>query len=165
MGAAVSKNTAEAKERLLKNKWKLGQLKKLLSSIDNKTNNFMLHDAQYGLINNEYKLSPTQAQAILDLRLQKLTNLEQEKIFHDYEESIAEIKKFIKILSNPKELDSVMKKELETIKAEYGEKRRSTVTLDEGELKKEDLVKKEEVIVVLTKEDYVNDTLLYHLFH
>ena len=89
------------------------------------------------------------------MRLQKLTNLEQEKIFHDYEESIAEIKKFIKILSNPKELDSVMKKELETIKAEYGEKRRSTVTLDEGELKKEDLVKKEEVIVVLTKEDYV----------
>ena len=151
----TSKNTSEAKERLLKSKWKLGQLKKLLSSIDNKTNNFMLRDAQYGLINNEYKLSPTQAQAILDLRLQKLTNLEQEKIFHDYEEAIAEIKKFIKILSNPKELDLVMKKELETIKAEYGEKRRSIVTLDEGELKKEDLVKKEEVIVVLTKEDYV----------
>ena len=92
----------------------------------------------------------------LDLSLNNLIIvIGTEKKFHDYEESIAEIKKFIKILSNPKELDSVMKKELETIKAEYGEKRRSTVTLDEGELKKEDLVKKEEVIVVLTKEDYV----------
>ncbi|MED5274872.1 MAG: DNA gyrase subunit A [Pseudomonadota bacterium] len=151
----TSKNTAEAKEKLLKGKWKLGQLKKLLGSIDNKTNGFLLRDPQYGLINNDYKLSPTQAQAILDLRLQKLTNLEQEKIFNDYEESIAEIKKFIKILSNPKELDMVMKKELEIVKSEYGEPRRSSITFDEGELKKEDLVKKEEVIVVLTKEDYV----------
>ena len=144
----MSKNTAEAKEKLLKGKWKLGQLKKLLASIDNKTNGFMLRDVQYGLINNDYKLSPTQAQAILDLRLQKLTNLEQEKIFRDYEDSIIEIKKYIKILSNPKELDMVMKKELEIVKSEYGEPRRSSITLDEGELKKEDLVKKEEVIVV-----------------
>ena len=151
----TSKNTPEAKDRLLKTKWKPGKLEKLLGNVDKKTYNFIKIDEQYGLIDKEYQLSPTQAQAILDLRLQKLTNLEQEKIFNDYEEAVVEIKKYIKILSNPKELDLVMKKELEAVKTEYGEKRRSSITLDEGEVKKEDLIKKEEVIVVLTKEDYV----------
>ena len=79
-----------------------------------------------------YKLSPTQAQAILDLRLNKLTNLEQERIFSDYEASISEIKQYIKILTDTKELDMVMKAELDEVKNEYGEKRRSVVSNDEG---------------------------------
>ncbi|MEC9206176.1 MAG: DNA gyrase subunit A [Pseudomonadota bacterium] len=151
----TSKNTSEAKDRLLKTKWNPDKLKKLLGNVDKKTYSFVKQEEKYGLIDKIYKLSPTQAQAILDLRLQKLTGLEQEKIFSEYEETIEEIKKYIKILSESKELDSVMKKELEEIKSEYGEKRRSSITLDEGEVKKEDLIKKQEVIVVLTKEDYV----------
>ena len=103
----------------------------------------------------KYKISPQQAQAILDLRLQKLTNLEQDKIFDDYKKEIQSIKRFIKILTNSDELDKVMKAELEDIKNEYGESRRTIVSSDEGELKKEDLIKKERVIVVLTREDYV----------
>mgnify|MGYP003304002201 FL=1 len=82
-----------------------------------------------------------------------LRNLEQEKIFTDYEATITEIKRYIKILTKTSELDGVMKAELNDVKKEYGEERRSTVSQDEGELRKEDLIKKEEVIVVLTKAD------------
>ena len=84
-----------------------------------------------------------------------MTNLEQDKIFDDYKKEIESIKNFIKILTNSDELHKVMKTELEDIKNEYGENRRTVVSSDEGELKKEDLIKRERVIVVLTKEDYV----------
>ena len=150
-----SKNTIEAKTSLLSKSWTPGQLTKFLGVVDKQTKGFIKSDAQYGLHEKFYKLSPTQAQAILDLRLNKLTNLEQERIFSDYEASISEIKQYIKILTDTKELDMVMKTELDEVKNEYGEKRRSVVSNDEGELRKEDLIKKEEVIVVLTKADYV----------
>ena len=140
---------------LLAKSWEPGKLVKFLGIIDKQTQDFIKSNADYGLIKNKYKLSPTQAQAILDLRLQKLTNLEQEKIFADYESAINEIKQYIKILTHTEELYSIMKNELEDIKKEYGEPRRSLVSSDEGELRKEDLIKKEEVIVVLTKADYV----------
>ena len=150
-----SKNTSEAKISLMSKSWKPGQLTKFLGIVDNQTKDFIPSDQQYGLQDKSYKLSPTQAQAILDLKLQKLTNLEQEKIFSDYELTITEIKRYIKILTKTSELDDVMKAELNDVKKEYGEERRSTVSQDEGELRKEDLIKKEEVIVVLTKADYV----------
>ena len=86
-------------------------------------------------LKEKYKLSPEQAQAILDLKLQ-LTNLEQDKIFDDYKKEIEAIRNFIKILTNSDELHKVMKNELEEIKNEYGEPRRSIVSSDEGELKK-----------------------------
>ena len=150
-----SKNSSEAKTALLSKPWKPGQLTEFLGIVDKQTNAFMKSDAQYGLHGKLYKLSPKQAQAILDLRLQKLTGLEQEKIFTDYELTINEIKGYIKILSHTEELDNVMKKELEDVKSEYGEPRRSVVSDDEGELRKEDLIKKEDIIVVLTKANYV----------
>ncbi len=150
-----SKNTMEAKTALISKGWQPGSMSKFLGIVDKQTKDFIPDNNQYGLEKNLYKLSPTQAQAILDLKLQKLTNLEQDKIFTDYESSIEEIKGYIKILKSTKELDAVMKKELLEVKDEYGEPRRSIVSNDEGELKKEDLIKKEEVIVVLTKADYV----------
>ena len=151
----ISKNSSEAKTALLSKSWKPGQLTEFLGIVDKQTNAFIKSDSQYGLHGKLYKLSPKQAQAILDLRLQKLTGLEQEKIFTDYELTINEIKGYIKILSHTEELDTVMKKELEDVKSEYGEPRRSIVSDDEGELRKEDLIKKEDIIVVLTKANYV----------
>ena len=150
-----SKNTSEAKNSLISKSWKPGQLIKFLGIVDKQTENFLPSDTEYGLNGKTYKLSVSQAQAILDLKLQKLTNLEQEKIFSDYELTITEIKRYIKILTDTDELDAVMKLELNDVKKEYGEPRRSHVSQDEGELRKEDLIKKEEVIVVLTKADYV----------
>ena len=123
--------------------------------MDKETKDFFKQDPNQGLLNGKYKLSSQQAQAILELKLQKLTNMEQEKIFSDYENEITAIKKYIKILTNPQELDKVMIQELRDVKENYGEPRRSLVSVDEGELRKEDLIKKEKVVVVLTKADYV----------
>ena len=125
--------------------------RKYLGVITEMTQDFFPSNNNYGLKKKKYKLSPQQAQAILDLRLQKLTNLEQDKIFDDYKKEIESIKNFIKILTNSDELHKVMKTELEDIKNEYGENRRTVVSSDEGELKKEDLIKRERVIVVLIK--------------
>ncbi len=151
----VSKTIQEAKDNLLNKDWEVGNLDEYLGVINEATKDFFPSNDMYGLKKKKYKLSPEQAQAILDLKLQKLTNLEQDKIFDDYKKEIEAIRNFIKILTNSDELHKVMKNELEEIKNEYGEPRRSIVSSDEGELKKEDLIKKERVIVVLTKEDYV----------
>ncbi len=151
----ISKTIQEAKNNLIQKEWEIGNIQKYLGVITKETQDFFPSNDNYGLKGKKYKLSPQQAQAILDLKLQKLTNLEQDKIFDDYRKEIESIKRFIKILTNSDELHKVMKAELEDIKNEYGENRRTIVSSDEGELKKEDLIKKERVIVVLTKEDYV----------
>ena len=151
----ISKTIQEAKNNLVQKEWEIGNIEKYLGVITKETKDFFPSNDNYGLKGKKYKISPQQAQAILDLRLQKLTNLEQDKIFDDYKKEIQSIKRFIKILTNSDELDKVMKAELEDIKNEYGESRRTIVSSDEGELKKEDLIKKERVIVVLTREDYV----------
>jgi len=150
-----AKNVQDAKSALLKASWEIKEIQKYIGIVDKETKDFFPQNPNIGLIKNKYKLSPEQAQAILELRLQKLTNMEQEKIFSDYEEEIQAIKNYIKILTKPSELDNVMKTELVSVKENYGEKRRSVVSIDEGELRKEDLIKKEKVVVVLTKADYV----------
>ena len=151
----ISKTIQEAKNNLIQKEWEIGNIEKYLGVITKETQDFFPSNDNYGLKGKKYKISPQQAQAILDLKLQKLTNLEQDKIFDDYKKEIQSIKRFIKILTKSDELDKVMKAELEDIKNEYGESRRTIVSSDEGELKKEDLIKKERVIVVLTREDYV----------
>ena len=151
----ISKTIQEAKNNLIQKEWEIGNIEKYLGVITKETQDFFPTNDNYGLKGKKYKISPQQAQAILDLKLQKLTNLEQDKIFDDYKKEIQSIKRFIKILTKSDELDKVMKAELEDIKNEYGESRRTIVSSDEGELKKEDLIKKERVIVVLTREDYV----------
>ena len=108
-----------------------------------------------GLNDKNYTISNEQAQAILDMRLNKLTNLEQEVILKDYNDAIESIKKYLKILSNPSELDNLMITELEEIKSLYGQNRRSLISDDEGLLNREDMIKKEDVIVVLTEANYV----------
>ena len=150
-----AKTVQEAKSSLMSKSWGYKSIEKYVGIVDNETKEFFNTESEYGLINGKYLLSPQQAQAILELRLQKLTNMEQDKIFSDYESEINAIKTYIKILTNSNELDSVMKKELSDVKENYGEPRRSQVSLDEGELRKEDLIKKEKVVVVLTKADYV----------
>ncbi len=150
-----AKNISEAKISLTSQSWDFKTIEKYIGVVDKETKDFFKQDSNQGLINGKYKLSAQQAQAILELRLQKLTNMEQEKIFSDYENEINHIKKYIKILTNPEELDKVMIKELNDVKENYGEPRRSIVSFDEGELRKEDLIKKEKVVVVLTKADYV----------
>ena len=150
-----SKSTEDAREKISNKTWAAISNKWNLSTLMNQCSDYMVIDKGTGIIKNGYKISQKQAQAILDMRLNKLTNLEQDTILNDYKDSIKSIKDFLSILSNSSELNNLMIKELEEIRRLYGEDRKSTISKDEGLLNREDMIKKEDVIVVLTEANYV----------
>jgi DNA gyrase subunit A len=107
-----------------------------------------------GLGGAGYRLSTVQAQAILDLRLQRLTGLEQEKISSEYSELIDNIQKFLEILSSPEKLQQVIRDELTEIRNLYADKRRTEIVEDYADLTMEDLIPDEQVVVTLSHSGY-----------
>jgi DNA gyrase subunit A len=107
-----------------------------------------------GLIEGEYHLSAIQAQAILDLRLHRLTGLEQEKIIKEYKEILDKIKELSTILSDPDVLLQVLRDELTEVRAAYGDTRRTEINQDHSDLQVEDLIPEEEVVVTLSHGGY-----------
>jgi DNA gyrase subunit A len=150
-----SKSTDEAKKKIINKTWETAKNKWVLSKLINDCKDFMTVDNKVGLKDEKYKISEEQAQAVLDMRLNKLTNLEQDTILNDYNSAIASIREYLSILSKPHELNNLMINELLEIKDTYGQERKSQISQDEGLLNKEDMIKKEDVIVVLTDENYV----------
>ncbi len=150
-----SKSTEEARKKIIKHLWSTSKDKWVLSKLIEDCSHYMSVDTSVGLISGKYKISENQAQAILDMKLNKLTNLEQDTILNDYHSAIEAIKEYLNILSQPEELNNLMIKELMEIKDTYGQERRSQISQDEGLLNKEDMIKKEDVIVVLTDANYV----------
>jgi DNA gyrase subunit A len=123
-----------------------------------------VEEAKKGLI-ERFKLSPVQAQAILEMQLQRLTQLERQKVVQEYEEVKALIVKLKRILGSEKLVLDIIVDELKRIKEEYGDERRTEIR-DEvvGDLRPEDLIKEEDVAVVYTSTGYVKRTSLssYH---
>tara|TARA_Y100000768_G_scaffold162927_1_gene121922 strand:- start:7025 stop:9553 length:2529 start_codon:yes stop_codon:yes gene_type:complete len=150
-----SKSTEEARKKIIKESWSTSSDKWVLSKLIKDCSDYMTVDSTVGLNKGSYKISDNQAQAILDMKLNKLTNLEQDTILSDYHDAITSIKEYLNILSKPEELNHLMIKELDEIKNMYGQERRSKISKDEGLLNKEDMIKKEDVIVVLTDANYV----------
>lgn len=111
-------------------------------------------EAKAGLIAN-YSLSEIQAQAILDLRLQRLTGLERDKIIKDYQEIIAEIRRLEAILQSEDLIKGIIKDEFNEIVENYGDERRTAIVASADEIQIEDLVKQEEVIVTITHKGYL----------
>ena len=111
-------------------------------------------EARSGLMSN-FKLSQIQAQAILDMRLQKLTQLETEKIEEEYKELLKLIAKLKKILSNKKEILGLIKDELLAIKEKYGDERRTSIAGAAEDISVEELIPEQEVIVLTTRDGYV----------
>ncbi len=109
----------------------------------------------YGLTPDGYRLSDAQAQAILDLRLHRLTGLEQEKIRGEYAEVLARIEDLLDILRNPDRLMRVIREELEAIRDQYGDKRRTEILQSHVDLRLEDLIADEDVVVTLSHAGYV----------
>jgi DNA gyrase subunit A len=109
---------------------------------------------ELGLIDGVYHLSPVQAQAILDMRLQKLTGLEKDKILEEYQEVLAEIAELLAILSDPDNLMAVIRDELIKVKEEYGDERRTEILDTHLDLTLEDLITEEEMGVTLSHEGY-----------
>jgi DNA gyrase subunit A len=107
-----------------------------------------------GLADGGYRLSTAQAQAILDLRLHRLTGLEQEKISNEYSELITNIQNFLEILANPDRLQSVIRDELTEVRATYADARRTEIVEDYNDLTVEDLIPEEMVVVTLSHAGY-----------
>src|SRR5690348_6709496 len=101
----------------------------------------------FGLAANGYRLSDIQAQRILEMQLQRLTGLEQDKIMSEYREVIATIEDLLDILSKPERVTKIIGAELQEMKREFGDKRRSEIVVNAGDIQLEDLITSEDVVV------------------
>ncbi|MDZ7705975.1 MAG: DNA gyrase subunit A [Trueperaceae bacterium] len=115
--------------------------------------------ARAGLVET-YEFSETQAQAVLDMRLQRLTGLEREKLQGEYDELQQEIARLETILGDETELNKVIRSELREIKKNFGDERRTQISDLEGDISKEDLIAQEDMVVTLTRGGYIKRTVL-----
>jgi DNA gyrase subunit A len=145
----------DAREALQARRWEAGLIKALLGQAGAELSRPEALLPEYGLHEDgEYQLSPTQAQAILDLRLQKLTGLEQEKLSEEYQEILGQIKELMRILSEPDALMQVIRDELAALREQFGDERRSEIVRDQLQLTMEDLITPEDVVVTLSHGGY-----------
>ena len=145
---------AEAKAELVARPWKSGTVEAMLSRAGADATRPEDLAAGFGLTPEGYRLTETQAQAILDLRLQKLTGLEQDKILQEYSEILDRIAELLDILSSPQRLLEVIRGELLQIKEQFGDERRTEILVDRLDLTLEDLITEEDVVVTLSHQGY-----------
>lgn len=149
-----SPTPVEAKQDLLKPLWQPGVVLRMLEKTDSDISKPDDLPEGFGLQEGGYRLSETQAQAILEMRLQRLTGLEQDKIIAEYEEILNRIIELLEILSNPNRLMEVIRDELIKIRDEYGDDRRTEIIDDQQDLSMEDLITEEDVVVTLSHAGY-----------
>ncbi len=151
----AAKTPAQAKEGLVDQEWDPGAVVGLLERTDAALTRPADAPPESGLRNGRYRLSPAQAQAILDLRLHRLTGLEQDKIVTEYQQLIGTIRDLRGILADPDRLRGVIRGELEELRSEYGDERRTEIADLDVDLEDEDLIADEEVVVTLSHRGYV----------
>ncbi len=144
----------EAREGLTARVWAPGMVTELIARSGAEATRPEGLSASLGLGEAGYRLSETQAQAILDLRLHRLTGLEQEKIVNEYKEIIETIKDLLEILSDPDRLSRVVREELLEIREKYADPRRTEIVQDHLNLTMEDLITEEDVVVTLSHAGY-----------
>jgi DNA gyrase subunit A len=145
---------AEAKAGLLARTWAPGVVTDMLARAGAEASRPEGLGPEYGFVDGEYRLSEAQAQAILDLRLHRLTGLEQEKIINEYKDLLETIEDLIEILTNPDRLMQVIRDELTAIRDQYGDERRTEILATHLDLTLEDLISEEDVVVTLSHEGY-----------
>ena len=150
----ASPNPAEAKEALIAQAWEPGVVSTMLERAGAESSRPEALAPEYGLVDGAYHLSPQQAQAILDLRLHRLTALEQDKITEEYGGILDRIATLIEILENPDRLMAVIREELDAIREQYGDERRTRIQQRQDELTVEDLISDDEVVVTLSHAGY-----------
>ena len=150
-----SNSPSDAKASLIAQGWDLGDVAQMLERAgDDSSRPDWLGD-EYGIRDGQYFLTEEQAQAILDLRLNKLTGLEHDKILDEYRGLIDIIAELLEILGSSVRLMEVITEELEKIRDEYGDERRTEITAASHDIDIEDLIEREEVVVTLSREGYV----------
>ncbi|RUR19700.1 DNA gyrase subunit A [Legionella sp. km535] len=145
----------EAKEALLAKSWQPGLVKAMLDKAGSNASRPDDLTDEFGLNADGYRLSAAQAQAILELRLHRLTALEQDKILNEFEELLKLIKELLDILASPERLMQVIREELIDIKTQFGDERRTEITASQEDLTIEDLITEEDVVVTLSHQGYV----------
>jgi len=150
-----SKSSEEARSRLLAAMWEPGLVAELLDRADEDAGVGESEGEEYGLKADGYRLSPRQAQAILDMRLHRLTGLEQEKIRDEYVELLNEITELLKILGSDQRLLDVIREELIAVRDQYGDSRRTEIRQQKLSMRLEDMIAEEDVVVTLSREGYI----------
>ena len=150
-----SSSPAEAKQGLVARGWALGAVAEMLERAGDDAARPEWLEPEFGIRDGLYFLTEQQAQAILDLRLHKLTGLEHEKILDEYRELLTEIAALLFILASPERLMEVIREELEFVKSQFGDKRRTEIQAASIEINMEDLITPEDVVVTLSHEGYV----------
>ncbi|AKH64687.1 MULTISPECIES: DNA topoisomerase (ATP-hydrolyzing) subunit A [Photorhabdus] len=146
---------AEAKAALVAQPWELGNVASMLERAGDDAARPEWLEPQYGVHEGKYYLTEQQAQAILDLRLQKLTGLEHEKLLDEYRELLTLIGELMFILESPERLMEVIREELLAVKAQYNDSRRTEITENTADINIEDLINQEDVVVTLSHQGYV----------
>ncbi len=147
---------AEAKAALIAQPWDLGSVSAMLERAgDSNVARPEWLEPQFGVHDGKYYLTEQQAQAILDLRLQKLTGLEHEKLLDEYRELLLQIAELLHILRSPERLMDVIREELAAIKTQYNDPRRTEITENTADINIEDLINEENVVVTLSHQGYV----------
>ncbi|APG06171.1 DNA gyrase subunit A [Luteibacter rhizovicinus DSM 16549] len=151
----TSASSAEARERMVARRWEPGLVKALLAATGAESSRPEDMDPRDGLNENGYQLSEAQATEILQMRLHRLTGLEQEKLSDEYREILNTIRALIEILENPARLLEVIREELEQIRTDYGDARRTEIQHSQEDLNVLDLIAPEDVVVTLSHTGYI----------
>ncbi|WP_298635187.1 DNA gyrase subunit A [uncultured Thiobacillus sp.] len=144
-----------AKERLLGRAWKSAMVEEMLARIDPEFSRPVNVGPEFGLHSDGYHLSEIQAQRILEMQLQRLTNLESDKIIGEYKEIMAKIADLLDILANPSRITQIIREELTQVRDQFGDARRSTIVENAQDMSMEDLIKPEEMVVTLSHGGYM----------
>jgi DNA gyrase subunit A len=149
-----SPNRAVAKQALMDRSWEPGAVTGMLERSGAEASRPDDLASGFGMVADGYRLSETQTQAILDLRLHQLTGLEQDKIVNEYRELLDLIDELLTILQNPDRLMQVIREELEEMRDQFGDERRTEILTDHLDLTLEDLITEEDVVVTLSHAGY-----------
>jgi DNA gyrase subunit A len=150
----AARTPAEAKQQLMARAWRSQLVSDMLERVSDlsRPQNLL---PEYGQKDDGYHLSDTQAQAILDLRLQRLTGLEQEKIVSEYREVMDKITDYLDVLARRSRIDEIIERELIEVRDQFGDPRRSEIVHDVQDINLEDLIAPADVVVTLSHSGYV----------
>ncbi|HHO81797.1 MAG TPA: DNA gyrase subunit A [Halothiobacillus sp.] len=147
---------AEAREALLERRWDSGLVREMLARTGVEASRPEGLGDEFGLSDDgRYRLSVEQATAILEMRLNRLTGLEQDKILEEYRGLLLKIDELLDILRNPERLMQVIRDELIEVREQYGDERRTEIAVDYEDLDIEDLIAEEDRVVTLSREGYI----------
>ncbi len=150
-----SRVPAEARQALMEKHWPPGMVVEMLARAGDISTQPEDMEEGCGMTESGYRLSPAQAQAILELRLQKLTGLEREKIIEEFGSLLDAIVELQQILSDQMRLEQVIREELQRLKGRYADPRRTEINSDQEDLEQADLIPEAEMVVTLSHAGYV----------